>query len=94
MLSAILGTTAGVYRLSDDRLEPLDLADQRISAIHAWPNPDGTTTVLAGSYGDGLFRSEDGGVGWVQVAGAPSGVLAGSLALAGLAGMRRRRRAR
>ena len=67
MASALLGTEAGVYRLRDGRLEPLGLAGYRISAIHAWTEPDRATIVLAGSYGDGLFRSEDDGRSWVQV---------------------------
>ena len=57
MTSAILGTTDGVYRLSGDAVEPLGLAGQRISALHAWHDGTGTTAILAGSYGDGLFRS-------------------------------------
>jgi photosystem II stability/assembly factor-like uncharacterized protein len=64
MVSAVLGTDAGVYRLRDGRLEPLGLADQRISAIHAWQAPEGNTAILAGSYGNGLFRSEDDGQHW------------------------------
>lgn len=66
MLNAILGTNAGVYRLAGagEALEPLGLADQRISAVHAWQDLDGTTIMLAGSYGDGLFRASDGGANW------------------------------
>jgi photosystem II stability/assembly factor-like uncharacterized protein len=67
MAGAILGTRAGVYELTDGALEPLGLADQQISAVHAWRETDGRTVILAGSYGDGLFRSEDGGAQWVAV---------------------------
>jgi photosystem II stability/assembly factor-like uncharacterized protein len=66
-VSAIVGTNAGVYRLRERRLEPLGLADQEISAVHAWHNPAGTLLLLAGSYGNGLFRSDDGGATWTMV---------------------------
>jgi hypothetical protein len=66
MFSAMLGTRSGVYRLDSGHLEPLGLTDQRISAIHAWPDQDGPT-VLAGSYGNGLFRGTDGGKHWTAV---------------------------
>lgn len=68
MTSAILGTTDGVYRLSGDAVEPLGLAGQRISALHAWQDGTGTTAILAGSYGNGLFRSVTGdGAQWTKV---------------------------
>jgi photosystem II stability/assembly factor-like uncharacterized protein len=67
MASAILGTKAGVYRLAGGALEPLGLDNLRISAVHAWQEPDGATVILAGSYGDGLFRSTDGGAHWTAV---------------------------
>ena len=54
-----LGTTDGVYRLAGERLEPLGLKGQRVWAIHARGD-----VVLAGSYGDGMFRSQDGGRSW------------------------------
>jgi hypothetical protein len=67
MMNVVLGTAAGVYRLRDGDLEPLGLADQRISAIHAWNNANGGTVILAGSYGNGLFRSEDDGRNWTVI---------------------------
>jgi hypothetical protein len=67
MVSAILGTKKGVYRLDGDELQPLGLADQEISAVHAFPGPAGGTVLLAGSYGNGLFRSEDGGTHWIPI---------------------------
>src|ERR687897_2736493 len=67
MTSAMLGTTDGVYRLSGDAVEPLGLAGQRISALHAWQDGTETTAILAGSYGDGLFRSVTGGAQWTKV---------------------------
>ena len=67
MTTAVLGTDSGVFWLRDDALRPLGLDDHRISAIFARERPDGATTILAGSYGDGLFRSEDGGEHWAAV---------------------------
>jgi photosystem II stability/assembly factor-like uncharacterized protein len=69
MVSAILGTETGVYRLHDGALRPLGLAGQRITAIHAWRDANDAMTILAGSYGDGLFRSEDEGANWAAVDG-------------------------
>jgi photosystem II stability/assembly factor-like uncharacterized protein len=63
VFDAYVGTTAGVHRLHDGALEPLRLEGLRVSALHAWREDD-RVTVLAGSYGDGLFRSEDGGCTW------------------------------
>jgi photosystem II stability/assembly factor-like uncharacterized protein len=67
MESALLGTTTGVYRLRDGRLERLGLDDQDISAIHAWTGAVGETAILAGSYGNGLFRSADDGATWSPI---------------------------
>lgn len=63
MFDTYLGTTGGVYRLCDGAVEPLGLADERVWAVHAWRGGD-AFTILAGSYGNGLFRSEDGGRNW------------------------------
>lgn len=62
MFGAYIGTTRGVFGLRDGELEPLGLDGERIMALHAW---DGT--VLAGSYGNGLFRSTDEGRSWSRV---------------------------
>jgi photosystem II stability/assembly factor-like uncharacterized protein len=67
MREAMLGTNDGVHRLHDGQLTPLGLTEQRISAIHAWREPEGGAGVLAGSYGNGLFRSGDGGKTWTAV---------------------------
>lgn len=64
MVSAVLGTRAGIFRLEGSVLTPLGLAEQDVSAIHALANSDGTLILLAGSYGNGLFRSQDGGNHW------------------------------
>ncbi|MHB8646478.1 MAG: WD40/YVTN/BNR-like repeat-containing protein [Thermomicrobiales bacterium] len=63
MFDTYLGTMGGVYRLRDDRVEPLGLASERVWAIHAWRD-GGSLTILAGSYGNGLYRSADGGHTW------------------------------
>jgi len=62
MLDAFLGTTSGVLRLHDDALEPLGLDGQNVTALHA--SDDG---LLAGTYGDGLFRSSDRGRTWQRI---------------------------
>ena len=61
-----LGTRHGVYHLSEAATTPLGLEGCRVSAIHAWRATDGRTTVLAGTYEDGLFRSADGGQSWAS----------------------------
>jgi photosystem II stability/assembly factor-like uncharacterized protein len=60
-----LGTTGGVFRLRDGALEPLGLQAERVSAIHA--QSAGDPTLLAGTYGNGLSRSQDGGRTWSRV---------------------------
>jgi len=55
-----------VRLLRDGKLEPLGLEGKRIMAIHAWRD-GATSTVLAGSYGDGLYRGGDGS--WSRVDG-------------------------
>lgn len=67
MIDALLGTHTGVYRLHNGNLSPLGPEDQNISAIHARSTEDGTISILAGSYGNGLFRSADGGKHWTPV---------------------------
>ena len=66
MFEAYLGTTGGVVRLRDGEPASLGLEAERVSAIHAWRDGD-ATTVLAGTYGSGLFRSADGGRTWSRV---------------------------
>ena len=68
MSRTYLGTNKGVARLRDGKLQLLGMEDHGIWAIHA---VDGTgdaegDTILAGSYGEGVFRSEDGGDTWVE----------------------------
>lgn len=63
---AYLGTREGVWRFDIDSgsLTSLGLDRRRFWAIHAWRAPSGQDTILAGSYGDGLFRSADSGMSW------------------------------
>ncbi len=67
MVSAVLGTKAGIYRLDGGSPISLGLTDQDISAVHAFDDQAGSLIVLAGSYGNGLFRSDDGGAHWSLV---------------------------
>lgn len=60
----IIGTTDGVFRLTNGDLTPIGLSGQRIWAIHALRDASGNDAILAGSYGDGMFRSPDGGRTW------------------------------
>ena len=66
VLETYAGTTAGVLRIAD-RVESLGLSDHRISAIHSFRDSGGDVVVLAGSYGEGLFRSGDGGRTWTPI---------------------------
>ncbi|MGH7920481.1 MAG: WD40/YVTN/BNR-like repeat-containing protein [Candidatus Dormibacteraceae bacterium] len=62
------GTEDGVLLLSGDA-RSLGLRGSRISAVHALRAPDGDVIVVAGTYGDGLRRSADGGASWQPVQG-------------------------
>jgi photosystem II stability/assembly factor-like uncharacterized protein len=62
MFDAFLGTTSGVLRLHDGALESLGLDGLSVTALHASGD-----RVLAGTYGDGLFRSGDGGRTWERI---------------------------
>lgn len=63
-MTAYIGTDTGVYRLQSNELILLGLDEHQISALHATRRADGTTLLLAGTYGAGLFRSEDAGATW------------------------------
>lgn len=67
MYATYLGTTRGVHRLRDGAAEPLGLESERIAALYGAGD-----TVLAGSYGGGLFRGEDGGASWAPVDDGPT----------------------
>ena len=60
MVDAFLGTTSGVLRLHEGTLEPLGLDGHSVTALHASDD-----ALLAGTYGDGLFRSA--GDGWERI---------------------------
>jgi photosystem II stability/assembly factor-like uncharacterized protein len=60
-VDVFVGTTDGVFRLGDGSLARMDLASLDVTALYA----DGEV-VLAGTYGDGLFRR--GGDEWERVA--------------------------
>src|SRR5919202_917314 len=62
MLDAYVGTTSGLYRLRDGVADPLGLDSERIMAVHA-----SADVVLAGTYGNGLYRSADAGRTWARV---------------------------
>jgi photosystem II stability/assembly factor-like uncharacterized protein len=63
MFDTYVGTGNGVYRLTGSAFEPLGLDSERVWAIHAW-RERGNVTILAGSYGNGIYRSVDGGQNW------------------------------
>lgn len=65
MYDVFIGSTNGVYRLNGSETQHLGVDGERIWAIHAW-REGGETTVLAGSYGSGIFRSADAGTTWTQ----------------------------
>jgi photosystem II stability/assembly factor-like uncharacterized protein len=62
VIDAYLGTTSGVLRLHDGELDPLGLDRLSVTALHASDD-----TLLAGTYGDGLFRSADRGRSWERI---------------------------
>ena len=62
MVDAFLGTTSGVAALSDGALVPLGLDGLDVTALHASED-----ALLAGTYGDGLWRSADRGDTWARV---------------------------
>ena len=66
MFDTYIGTETGVFKVNG-KAEPLGLSDQRISGIYAFYNSAGDLVILAGSYGNGLFRSGDGGRSWQPV---------------------------
>lgn len=64
-----VGTEDGVVAL-DGGARHLGLAGHRVSAIHALRAPGGADPILlAGTYGEGLRRSTDGGETWRPVEG-------------------------
>jgi photosystem II stability/assembly factor-like uncharacterized protein len=68
MTAVYLGTTNGVCYLNNGGLSHLGLERERISAIHTMQAGSGNVRILAGSYESGLFRSDDYGEHWQEVA--------------------------
>jgi photosystem II stability/assembly factor-like uncharacterized protein len=65
----VVGTEDGVVGLAGG-MRRLGLEGHRVSAIYAFREPGRTDPVLlAGTYGEGLRRSEDGGETWQPVEG-------------------------
>lgn len=61
---AYIGASDGIYRLENGSLEPLSLRGKRFWSIYAFRGGNGDDVILAGSYGDGIFRSTDSGESW------------------------------
>jgi photosystem II stability/assembly factor-like uncharacterized protein len=66
VFETLAGTAAGVVHIGQ-RVDSMGLTDHRISAIHGFYNQAGDLVVLAGTYGDGLFRTADRGRTWSPV---------------------------
>ena len=62
MVDVFLGTTSGVLRLRDGALESLGLDGHSVTALHMSDD-----ALLAGTYGDGLFRRASGGRTWERI---------------------------
>jgi photosystem II stability/assembly factor-like uncharacterized protein len=62
MVDAFLGTTSGVLRLRNRALESLGLDGHSVTALHMSDD-----ALLAGTYGDGLFRRAGGGQTWERI---------------------------
>jgi photosystem II stability/assembly factor-like uncharacterized protein len=61
-MDVFLGTTSGVLRLHDGAPESLGLDGHSVTALHASDD-----ALLAGTYGDGLFRSAGGERTWERI---------------------------
>ncbi len=66
-MKALLGTTTGVYRLDNHRLDHLGLESEEVSAIFCNREMLGPKRILAGSYENGLFLSDDSGSVWYEI---------------------------
>src|SRR5919107_2079875 len=61
-MDAFLGTTSGALRLHDGALEPWGLDGHSVTALHASDD-----ALLAGTYGEGLFRTAGGERPWERI---------------------------
>jgi photosystem II stability/assembly factor-like uncharacterized protein len=68
VFDTFLGTEDGVVFLGRSARQ-LGLEGRRISAVHAFYGRSGDLIILAGTYGQGLFRSRDLGGTWDRVEG-------------------------
>ena len=66
VFETFVGTQAGVVHI-DGQAKPLGLTEHRISAIHAFQDRTGNVVILAGTYGNGLFRSDNYGSTWTPI---------------------------
>ncbi len=67
MIDVLLGTRDGVFGIHHGEVSRLGLEGHHVSAVCAKHGDNGGTLLLAGTYGDGLFRSEDDGETWFPV---------------------------
>lgn len=66
MFQFAAGTSDGLYQFENGAVTRHCLAGMRVSTVHVVSNGD-QATILAGTYGNGLFRSEDTGEHWSPV---------------------------
>lgn len=66
MLDFIVGTSDGVVQFRNGEVAGHCLTGMRVSAVHARGSGD-HTRILAGTYGNGVFRSVDNGDQWTPV---------------------------
>jgi len=66
VFETFVGTADGVLRIAETAVR-LGPSGQRISAVHVFRDAAGDVAVLAGSYGNGLFRSADLGRTWTPI---------------------------
>ena len=66
MVNTYIGTQSGVYKLDGSGLTLLGLEEYEFQAVYAFADSEDQENdiLLAGSYGQGIFRSGDGGATW------------------------------
>jgi photosystem II stability/assembly factor-like uncharacterized protein len=73
--ATVVGTQDGVVLVEGGAARHLGLRGHRVSAVHALRDGGGDGVLLAGTYGEGLYRSGDLGGTWTAV-GEPEGLWA------------------